>query len=811
MQDSQSLGCSTCFNKYGSLLRYRRHLNHHRRSGTLKNISCPLCSISFNRITNLVRHLRNVHRVPDILSLDIEGDDSESNAFQISIERDDGHAPYDTIEESVSESMSSKRMGIFTCAEEAFRLVTALQARAAVPMRLIPSIVEAGNNLVNNAVVDVLLDVCSILQEQGIFSEEIKCRLSSLSSKYSSPLSQFDSVPKLEWQIANHPCYVEPKQVHLGSRYVRRKVRGVLTDVLVEDSFHYTSIMSTLKVILRNPEYREKVMSPIPRSSTKISHFCHGSAFGRNLITREKNNVLFLQLFYDDMSTTNPLRRKCAKQTVAIFYFSVLNLPQHYRSSFPNVHTFAVCSTRHIKGKYGFGPIIDYIFQELKILETDGFNVDIGNNETVSFHGVLGQVVGDCLALNGILGFIQCFSWDYWCLLCYAKKSDLREKHKESDFLLRTSETYVEDLNEVLQSGANHVRGVKFKSVFENLEYYSMFSAPSLDPMHVLLEGIVPKEIEIILEVLSFEQLLTANVFKSLTEAFFQCLGDSSITPPVINFSLHGFTATQTWALLRYLPLILSEKVDAPSLLQSTGRAADSWRLLLLLSEVVDITFARDFDHRMIVRYAELIERHNRLFVELFPEQSVIPKMHLLVHFPSLVAKCGPPVTFCCFRYELRNAVFKKFSHNMNNFKNTTKTLAKKNAIFELDNCLNNSHIRDFILVTAEKAIIDDEFHFNCSSISVNGTIYKSGHHFVFIKRITEAEIQVAKIERIVRKDDSGFWNFVLRICSGYLIRASWAYRIETQNDSIVKSVLEFAGKPPLVVVKDMLRLKYWI
>lgn len=53
--------------------------------------------------------------------------------------------------------------------------------------------------------------------------------------------------------------------------------------------------------------------------------------------------------------------------------------------------------------------------------------------------------------------------------------------------------------------------------------------------------------------------------------------------------------------------------------------------------EIVDILFAQAITIDLLQYLARLIEGHHLGFTNLYPSESVIPKMHFMVHMPRLM------------------------------------------------------------------------------------------------------------------------------------------------------------------------------
>ena len=89
-------------------------------------------------------------------------------------------------------------------------------------------------------------------------------------------------------------------------------------------------------------------------------------------------------------------------------------------------------------------------------------------------------------------------------------------------------------------------------------------------------------------------------------------------------------TAAQMWLLGRVLPLLIGDCVPEDG---------DRWLLYLKLLEIVDILFSptTTADHASYLR--ALIHDHHEEFQQLYPDRSIIPKMHFMVHMPHLIVQ----------------------------------------------------------------------------------------------------------------------------------------------------------------------------
>jgi hypothetical protein len=235
----------------------------------------------------------------------------------------------------------------------------------------------------------------------------------------------------------------------------------------------------------------------------------------------------------------------------------------------------------------------------------------------------------------------------------------------EECFEMYNPDEYEEDVSKA-QNSTSHVRGVKRRCELNVLNGFHVTTNYSIDVMHTLLEGIVPLELGCVPYCLVTEKrLLTLSELNDRITKFWGVLNvDKQKKPPYLNRLLPpgselnpSMKATQCWALLKYLPLIIGDRMPVVD---------EHHALLLHLSELVDLSFAPRFTNGMTAYLKKLIVDHLSMFSRLFGDQVTIkPKQHFLVHFPTIVKQIGPLIGMSCLKYELKNSFFKRSTQHV--------------------------------------------------------------------------------------------------------------------------------------------------
>uniref|UniRef100_A0A1X7TV16 Uncharacterized protein n=1 Tax=Amphimedon queenslandica TaxID=400682 RepID=A0A1X7TV16_AMPQE len=80
----------------------------------------------------------------------------------------------------------------------------------------------------------------------------------------------------------------------------------------------------------------------------------------------------------------------------------------------------------------------------------------------------------------------------------------------------------------------------------------------------------------------------------------------------------------------------------------------------------------------------DLISEHHSNFMTLYPQQSVTPKMHYMVHMPRLIKCYGPLSQLWTMRFEAKHQYFKKLTQRTLNYINLPKTLSERHQFIQI-------------------------------------------------------------------------------------------------------------------------------
>jgi len=150
--------------------------------------------------------------------------------------------------------------------------------------------------------------------------------------RWSNPFSAIDSQYKLISYLKRKEIYSQPEPHTLGTRWEiqRDSLTNKQKQVQVNNIFYYVPIQKTLQLVFSNADARqllEKWRSNVSYAGSvdvvedwldsengcKLQSYCHAS-FPNSL-------PVFIQLYFDEVETVNPLGSKTGIHKLGCFYF----------------------------------------------------------------------------------------------------------------------------------------------------------------------------------------------------------------------------------------------------------------------------------------------------------------------------------------------------------------------------------------------------------------------------------------------------------------------------------------------------------
>ena len=128
-----------------------------------------------------------------------------------------------------------------------------------------------------------------------------------------------------------------------------------------------------------------------------------------------------IQLYFDDLETTNPLASKNKIHKMGAIYFSLRNLPPKFNSGLTNIHLCLLFNSID-RETYGFGKIFEPLLDDIRLLECHGINIEM-KGELHLLYGMVCLFTGDNLACHSLCGYLESFSANRFCDLSLVDKN----------------------------------------------------------------------------------------------------------------------------------------------------------------------------------------------------------------------------------------------------------------------------------------------------------------------------------------------------------------------------------------------------
>lgn len=467
---------------------------------------------------------------------------------------------------------------------------------------------------------------------------------------------------------------VKPVEVALGIRtdQVFNRLQNVHVTKNVTNTLMYVPILETLSVFLKNKSVQPFFSDPkFHVNDRNLETFSDGSNFKSSNLFLSQPNAIQIQLYFDEFECTAPLGTKTGSHKMGGLYFIIRNIPPKFLGQLENIFLAALFYSADLK-TLSFNTILSPIIRDLKILESEGISVAF---LPYKLKGTLVALSHDNLGGNTMYCMVESFSANYFCRFCTIHKSDTQKVFSENHNLciLRTIDFY-KNIPESIQKGTNYF-GIKELSILNELTYFTLSNSSSVDIMHDLLEGVVQFEIKHLLLHLTSTKIINIEEINRRIFVFNYGRIDRCTKPSPINLEKSGHNigerAAQTWTLIRYLPLILGDLISKCD--------KNIWKIISLLLQIMCICFSPTVPLVAIDKLEKLIYDHHILVKRYFGH--VLPKHHIMIHYPSVLRKMGPLVHLWCMRFEAKHGYFKDLVHKLKNFKNIPKTLAERHQI----------------------------------------------------------------------------------------------------------------------------------
>ena len=320
-----SYRCYLCAAILFDFTEFKSHIYRHH---WLCELSLPLlccqegCKASYSKPYNLFRHILTHHN-RDKTRAGSAADSILGSHFSSLTESDDGN----NVAESLPAKSKSKCNAATSVELEGVTLVAALRANSSIPYSIIPPVIGSVNSIASSVIAMCKSEAASCLESCGSevsvelvnqFSPKFEQRV----NKLKQPFQFLDSKYKQDMYFAKHQLFVAPQAINFGLRIDTNCAKSKL----VYDTFQYVSVQQTVVSLLHNQDYAKGLLHSMKRETSPIviEHHSDGQKFSTNPLFSSSDKLsLVIQLFYDGMGTTNPLRANSVLCNMGVFYYVI--------------------------------------------------------------------------------------------------------------------------------------------------------------------------------------------------------------------------------------------------------------------------------------------------------------------------------------------------------------------------------------------------------------------------------------------------------------------------------------------------------
>lgn len=455
--------------------------------------------------------------------------------------------------------------------------------------------------------------------------ETLDSILESTEKFVTSQLNKFSTRYKRKQHYTNGPYYVAPKTIPLDSEG--------------EDTFQLVSILETLKKLFANKCFRDAYFSYNNNHICQndiYERFCCGQNYNRSELFQLNKNSIQIQLYYDDVQLTSPLKTRPIK--VCAIYFIVRNASPEFTSKLDNMYLVALCDSKLVD-KYNYNSIFKHVVEDIKILETEGISIDCEENDkynNVNLRGTLVQMSFDNLGGNTVFGYTKCFTAKYFCRICICTKKKCRKATTELRDTIRTKQQYNEQIEKIRKSGDvklpnKMTLGIANYSVLNDLEFYHTIDNRSQDIMHDLYEGAMPIILKLLFKHLIENAVITEKEVEERIRSFNYGRLERKNIPSKICLKKKNLNqnASQMHCLMKHIPFIFVSLLQQNDNLKRTI-VHKAWPIIELMLKINQITRSAVIQEENLINLEKFTQQFLE-FIQVKFKGTLIPKLHFMV------------------------------------------------------------------------------------------------------------------------------------------------------------------------------------
>ena len=455
------------------------------------------------------------------------------------------------------------------------------------------------------------------------------------------------------------------------------------------DNFYYVPLLDSLTSILKLEDFQAEVLNPHGNSGDdRLGDFCDGSLFKSHPLFSSDPHALQVVAYYDEIEVVNPIGSFIKKHKLGCMFYFLANVRPIYRSTLKSIQLIAIGKHEDIM-KYGIDEFMAPFVEDIKTLYCNGLTISVGGRDHV-FHGALLAFLADNLAAHLVGGFKQSMSFALRiCRGCMITRELSQKYVLESDCIMRTPENHFEQcalLTGPLSAHHSTSYGINRLSILEEIPGFSVTTGLPHDIMHDLFEGVVPYQMRLLICHCVGEMFFKIEDLNERIAAFdFLANKPSEIDISLCrrNDSKIKQSASQMMSLCREFALIIGDKIPENE---------PHWHIFLILLRICSIAIAPSCTHDLVAYLRICVEEYLLMFHQLYPNETVIPKQHYMLHYASQIERFGPLIHSWTMRQESKLSFVKRVSRS-SNYKNVAKTVAQRHQFWLCHQMQSNPHM----------------------------------------------------------------------------------------------------------------------
>lgn len=530
---------------------------------------------------------------------------------------------------------------------------------------------------------DLVYGLCEnlLLNTQILHNEYTTSSLGSLTTVMDyviSKLKSRNSQGKRLKAAKKNANFVEPIEKAIGLKWksVVRTDEDIVDHQLVQTTFHYVSIVDTLRALFSNELFRNMYIN----YNENIKHacqanvyqdFCCGKVFD-TLDIFESKLTIQLQMAIDDFETCDALKSKAGDNKLCGIYFQIRNIPECYRSRLNNIFLVALVKVDDIKQHdTSFDDVAKVILADLKELETKGITIQ----PEITIKAALIAICCDNLGANQVFGLTESFSSHFYCRFCETHKKDCQKEAVENVNSMRKIESYAYYLS-VIKNNEDDLKsskGIKKYCIFNELTNFEIFQNSSVDLLHDLTEGVVPFFVKRLFDFLIEKKILNFRELQAKIRDYNYGFLNRKYKPSKLKLTRANLnqSARQMYCLIIHLPFIL---------FSHKKKIGKYWHAMQNLLQIMQIVYSVKIGECDIEKLQVVIEEYLTFLTNTL-KVNLTPKHHFLCHYPGVIRKLGPLIYLSTMRYESKHKTFTDMGRLTNNFKNIPMSFGVKHQL----------------------------------------------------------------------------------------------------------------------------------